>query len=541
MLYSLMPKTEDIRAENEQLIKLLKEDNAQLRQQLYKSEEAVSILSNNLRLVQEQMALFKRHRFGASSERISNIINNSLQPELLNFPAGSELPDEPPKKPKNGKSKKSTKPRGKNKEQTMHHLPEELHRNIFVIEPEEKAILEAEGKTLREMERRFVEKLAVKPLEFYVNRYEYPKYVTVNEIDGGVIEARAVEAPIEKSKADPSLLVFIATMKGCFHLPLYRIQEFFRQYGIAMSRQTLCNYYLQTAEVLEPIANAIKLQIFMQSIIYVDETTLKYKTTDYGGLKTGYIWVCEAGTGPAYRYYEFTCSREHEHAFKLFRNYEGDIMADGYGAYQSLEDSAEFQCRLHCCWAHVRRKFTETMDGDLVLRDKLLLYLTRLYRWEAYYWKADPSERQKIRNQKMKPLAELIFTEGKAAYLKGQILPRSKLCKALEYMLKREEYLKRFLDNPDMRIDNNTAERAIRPFTIGRKNWLFAGSIRGGKASATLNTIIQSCRAMGVDPNAYLAIVLKKIQTHPASRIDELLPHHYAAIPHKEIREMAAA
>jgi transposase len=108
------------------------------------------------------------------------------------------------------------------------------------------------------MDRRFVEKLAVKPLEFYVNRYEYPKYVTVNEIEGGVIQARAIEAPIEKSKVDPTLLVLIATMKGCFHLPLYRIQEFFRQYGIEMSRQPLGNYYLQTAQVLEPLAEAIK-------------------------------------------------------------------------------------------------------------------------------------------------------------------------------------------------------------------------------------------------------------------------------------------
>jgi len=526
-------------------LKRLQEENKTLREQLQISHEAISDLSQQMRLVQEQMLLFRRNAYGARSEKISNIIDDSLQPQLFEFPDGTDLPDDQdsPEKPDDVAEKVKTKRRRKaTKEQTMHNLPEWLFRELHVIEPKEKAELEAEGKVLVEIDRRVVEKLAAKPLELYVKRYEYPKYKVVGEVDQGLFEAPAVEAPIEKSKADCSLLVFIAMMKSCFHLPLYRIQEFFRQCGIEMSRQTLCNYYLQTAEVLEPLAEAIRRQVFIQNIIYADETTCKYPKINGPGLSTGYYWVCEAGTGPPYRYYKFTDSREHQHAFEMFKDYKGNIMADGYGAYQTLDEDPQYDCALHCCWAHVRRKFIESSDGDLVLRDRMLLLITRLYRWEKLYWKTSArEERRKIREKKMEPLIDAIFSEAKHAFLEGNILPKSKLYKALQYMLKREVYLRRFLENEDMRIDNNTAERALRPIAIGRKNWLFAGSIRGGEATATLMTIIQSCRAMNVDPNAYLKIILNKIQTYPASRIDELLPHHYMGIPHKQLQEKAAA
>ncbi len=174
--------------------------------------------------------------------------------------------------------------------------------------------------------------------------------------------------------------------------------------------------------------------------------------------------------------------------------------------------------------AHVRRKFVEAENGDPELRRRILRKIRYLFMLERVAWARSAEERLRIRQEIEKPILAELSEMVKNRILQGGLLPKSKFSQALNYFQGLADSLPNYLSNSDARLDNNVAERAIRPLTIGRKNWLFVGSEDGGRASATILSLVQTCRNLDINPQEYLEDVLRRIMSHPAKKIHELLP-----------------
>jgi hypothetical protein len=241
------------------------------------------------------------------------------------------------------------------------------------------------------------------------------------------------------------------------------------------------------------------------------------------------MWIYAGGGGgdPPYRFFEFCLNRNHEHPLKTLKGYKGLLHSDKYGVYEKL---ALIDGILWCpCMAHVRRKFVEAEGGDPALRRLILRKIRYLFMLERVAWARSAEERLRIRQEIEKPILAQLTQIIKDRLLAGGLLPKSNFAKALTYYHGLAPYLPNYLNNPDARLDNNVAERGIRPLTIGRKNWLFVGSEDGGRATATILSLVQTCRNLNINPQEYLEDVMRRIMGHPAKRIQELLPDKWLA------------
>jgi hypothetical protein len=240
------------------------------------------------------------------------------------------------------------------------------------------------------------------------------------------------------------------------------------------------------------------------------------------------MWVVVGGNSadPPCRYYDFRLSRQHTHALDILSDYQGVFHSDKYGAYITL---AAHQGKIWCpCWSHIRRKFVEAEAGSPELRRWILRKIRYLFMLERVAWARDEEERLKIRSETEESIIDEIIARIKSELESGTHLPQSKLRQALHYTYGLIPYLKNYLEHPHARLDNNVAERAIRPLALGRKNWLFMGSHEGGKSAAVVMSLVQTCRAQGINPREYLEDVLRRLMSHPASKVSELLPEAWA-------------
>jgi hypothetical protein len=240
-----------------------------------------------------------------------------------------------------------------------------------------------------------------------------------------------------------------------------------------------------------------------------------------------WIYVGGGGGDPPYRFFEFRLNRNHDHPLETLKGYKGVLHSDKYGAYEKLAGDGDITwCP---CMAHVRRKFVEAEGGDPILRSRILRKIRYLFMLERVAWRRNPEERLRIRREIEKPILVDLTTMVKERLLAGGLLPKSNFAKALNYYYSLAPHLSNYLENADARLDNNVAERGIRPLTIGRKNWLFVGSEDGGKASATILSLVQTCRNLDINPQEYLEDVLRRIMGHPARQIHQLLPDNWLA------------
>ena len=265
-----------------------------------------------------------------------------------------------------------------------------------------------------------------------------------------------------------------------------------------------------------------------------DESPINLQRPGKGRCKKAYMWVYAGGGGgdPPYRFFEFCTSRSHAHVEQTLQEYQGVLHSDKYAAYEKLAKREDIQwCP---CMAHVRRKFVEAEGGDPELRRHVLRKIRHLFMLERVAWARKAEERLRIRQQIEKPVLESLTAIVKERILVGGLLPKSKFCQALNYYLDLAPHFANYLNHPDARLDNNVAERAIRPLTIGRKNWMFVGSENGGQSAATILSLIQTCRHLGINPQQYLEDVLRRIMGHPARRIEELLPDRWLAARQKD-------
>ena len=248
---------------------------------------------------------------------------------------------------------------------------------------------------------------------------------------------------------------------------------------------------------------------------------------DAGEVKTGYMWVIVGGNepNPKYRVYIFRDNRRHENILEILNGYDQVLHSDKYGAYESLANKK--QIIWMPCWAHIRRKFFEAETGDPKFRKWVLRKIRYLFMLEKVAWARSPEERLRIRQEKEVPIIDELIENVKKKLIDGKLLPKSKLREALGYFYGLIPYLKNYTKYPYARLDNNVAERAIKPLAIGRKNWLFVGSEDGGEAAAVLLSLVQTCRGIGIDPREYIEDVLRRIMGHNSQKLYELLPDQW--------------
>jgi len=385
-------------------------------------------------------------------------------------------------------------------------------------------------------EREQLETVAVR---FIVKKHKRLKYAC--KCCGQTVAiAKSPDQAIEKGIAGPNLLAQVLVDKYGDHLPLYRQEQRFKRHNIHISRSTLWNWAFLSSLSLSPLVDAMKRDLLVVGHIFADETTmptLRARVPENLGkkTKTNYMWVYNGPSKADRKFpiviYDFTEGRDGKYPEGFLEGFSGYVQVDAYSGYNGLfssPDPDKSGCIELGCWAHVRRYFCEALQANPnSIAKEMLTLIGELYRIVrqclADYLKG--GDIQKKRQEQSKPILKRIH-EWLIKH-QPQVLPKSLLGQAISYALNNWKALNVYVEDGRLEIDNNRSERCIKGIVLGRKNYLFMGSVRGGKAAAIIYSLIETCKQNGVDPVAYLADVLTRIPTHPNKRIHELLPYHW--------------
>ena len=490
--------------------------NNNLLEQISNFQNQNKFLQEQLQELQEQIAWFKKQIFGSRSEKHIDINNSQLL--LPGFEDCYEKPDETSQNIKAHTRKKYIID-GKDKFSFPDDLPKE---RIILDLPEEEKISQT-GESLIKIGEEITSKLAYKPGSYIIKEYIRPKYAA-KDPEEGIKTEELPDSILPKSLVDESFLSFILTMKFANHMPLYRIREILFREDIKISKQLLSQWVVKIGLNLSILYDAMFKKVLESGRIFVDETPISLLIPGNKKVHKAYIWVYVGGTGndPPYRIYDFCLNRQYDNAIEKLKNYKGIIHSDKYGAYEKIAKKEDIIWSP--CWVHIRRKFIESESGDIKFRNKILRKIKYLFWFEKIAWTRSSKERLQIRKTKEEPIIDELIKIIKAKLIERRILPKSNLKKAMGYFCSLIPHLKNYLNYSEARLDNNVAERAVRPLAIGRKNWLFVGSENGGKAAAVILSLIQTCRNLNINPQEYLEDIMRRIMSHPANRIHELLP-----------------
>ena len=358
-----------------------------------------------------------------------------------------------------------------------------------------------------------------------------------------IVQPPAPTRPIPRGMAGPGLLAHILVAKYDDHLPLYRQGEIFARHGADIPRSTLIDWCGQAIAVLRPLIERIKTNVMCTDRLHADDTPIqvldpmvRQTRGKARAIKEGRIWVYVrddrpwGGKDPPGIAYYFSPDRKGEHPQGHLAEFKGVLQADAYGGfaklYQATAPDTEPRVREAACWAHLRRDFHDIWKATAspVAKDALER-IGRLYDVEREITGQPAERRREARQNRSRPHVDAfrLWCESQLV----RVPAKGDLAEAMRYALKRWDAFTLFLEDGRIAIDNNPAERAIRPVAIGRKNWLFAGSDAGGETLADAMTIIETAKLSGLNPEAYLADVLARINDHIVTRLDELLPWNW--------------
>lgn len=335
--------------------------------------------------------------------------------------------------------------------------------------------------------------------------------------------------PIEKSTASASVLAQVIVSKVADHLPVHRQVKIFRRFGIELADQTLCGWLRQSAELLEPLYERLKQFVLTSKVVGTDDTPVKVLDRQLPHTRKGRFWPYIGDHEHPAVVYDYTPTRERAGPEKFLTQYRGYLQADAYVAYDSFFLNPARGLVEVGCWAHARRHVYQARDVDRGRMGAVLAYIGQLYAVEkrARQCRVYGEELRLLRQETSRSITNQLH-----AYLlsiNAQLLPKSEPGQAVAYILKNWLALTRYLENGDLPIDNNRTERSLRGIAVGRNNWTFLGSDRGGRTMAILRSFAASCELVNVDPFAWFCDVLARIATHSIQKLGQLLPHSWAA------------
>ncbi len=450
--------------------------------------------------------LLKRY-YGPRADRL-----HPDQPSLFDDPPAEPVP--PPVQP-SVESPPAGRPRGHGRKA----LPKNLRRETVVVDIPEAEKLAIGGAWIKIGEE-VSEKLDYTPSSLFVRRIVRPKYVV--RFDSKPDELKIAELPPEalpKSKAAPGLVADVVVSKLVDHLPLYRQEHRYARHGIELSRSTLCGWLAETAEALTPLYTVLTARVLAAPVVHTDDTPIPVQDATRDHCRTGRIWAYVSAGGVVY---DATPDRCRDGPLAFLKTFRGFLQCDAYAGYDELFRSSRGAVVEVGCWAHARRKFVEAEATSPALAHEAVARIKALYAIEHETEDLDASARAAVRQTKAGPLLDALKDWLDREH--AQAVPKTPIADAIHYALNQWTALTVYTTDGNLAIDNNAAERAIKPFAIGRKNWLFFGSDRGGQTLATLASFTATCQLLKINPWTWLRDTLNCLPTTPADQLDTLLP-----------------
>jgi transposase len=382
------------------------------------------------------------------------------------------------------------------------------------------------GCALKRIGEDISEKLDYTPGLFSVDRHIRGKWVCTQ--CETLIQAPVAPEIIDKGIPTSGLLAHLLVAKFSDHLPLYRQSTIFGRAGLAIPRSTLASWVGICGSKLQPLVDQLKARVLAHSVLQADETPVSTLAPGTGKTHRSYLWAYATGEFESLRavVYDFTPSRSGEHARTFLGEWKGRLVCDDYSGYKASFSKGIAEVG---CMAHARRHFFELHAANQsVLAAEAMDRIRQLYAIEAEIKTFEPPDRLDHRQRRSVPIADSLYEWLKAQ--RARVPDGSAIAKAIDYSLNRWPALTRFLSDPALPIDNNHDERQIRPWAVGKKNWLFTGTQLSGQRAAAIMSLIQTAKLNGHDPHAYLKDVLSRLPTQPASQLDELLPQYWKPI-----------
>jgi transposase len=472
------------------------------------------------------LAKRRRMQFGRKSEKVAHQIEQlELKLEELEKNRSAATPQtEPAPSPSHTFSAVT--------QSSRRALPAHLPRQIKIHEPEATSCPECGGR-LQKLGEDSSEMLEWVPGSFQVLRHVRPKLCCTG--CDAIVQAAAPSRPIDRGLAGPGLLAHVLTSKFCDHLPLYRQSEIYAREGVELDRSTLAKWVGEAHQLLEPLVEVLRRHVMAADKLHGDDTPVPVLAPGNGKTKTGRLWTYvrddRAGgdTAPPAVWFAYSPDRKGEHPQQHLRSFRGILQADAYAGFNQLYEAGRVQQAP--CLAHMRRKFYDLMEAHhSPTATEAVERIAALYAIEKEIRGRSPDERRQVRTARARPLLESMRTWMESCLSK--LSRKSDTTAAIHYALARWDAFVRYCDDGRIEIDNSAAERALRAIALGRKNYLFAGSDRGGERAATFYSLIGTAKLNGLGPEAYLRHVLKHIADHSITRIEELLPWNVAtAVP----------
>ena len=458
----------------------------------------------------------KRMHFGPRSEKIGHDIEQ-LELRLEDLEASEAAARPLPQSVTMPLNEKARKP-------ARRPLPSELPRETETIAPSQERCPDCGG-ALRLLGEDASEMLEYVPARFKVIRIVRPKLSCAS--CSRIVQEPAPSRPIDRGLAGPALLAHVLVSKYSDHLPLYRQSEIYAREGIELDRSTLADWVGGASRTLQPLVDALKRYVLGAEKLHGDDVPVPVLEPGHGKTKTGRLWTYVRDDRPAGSaaaaavWFAYSPDRKGEHPIAHLKNYRGILQADGYAGFNKLYGSGGIIEA--ACWAHVRRKFFDLHQAHASpVAKEALDRIGELYGIEKEIRGWPASERKEVRQARSRPLLAALHEWLKVTMAK--LSRKSDVAKAINYALERWSALALFTDDGRVEMDNNAAERALRAVAVGRKNYLFAGSDAGGERAAAIYSLLGSAKLSGIDPETYMAEVLRRIADHPINRIEELLP-----------------
>ena len=488
----------------------LKKENEALRAENEQLRAENTVLKNRVNELTNIIIKLRKRQFGTSSEKIAPGQESLFdEAEVLSIPAEvreitAEICNAQPKKKKSRVSKEQLSPNIPVREEIIDNGPQ----NCSVC-----------GTTMtpvgQEYVYSYVKYIPAKLELIKVMRVAYECRTCRKNGTPNIVKSDVPKPVIPHSYASPSLLSWVLCQKYEMSMPLYRIEKELAQLGLAIPRSTLANWCIITAnEYLAPIFKGLKSLLLTEPCIHADETPVQVLNTGTEKKKKKcYMWLFAAGqygAYPAIRLFEYQPTRKSDVATEFLNGFNGYLQTDDYQGYNHAPCSQRV-----LCWAHARRKFVEAKDAaqedtaTLKYAETALQYIGKLFALEDKFSTMTIDERYEARLQQEKPLLEAFWAWAESVNTSREaFLPKSPLSVALRYALKNRAELESYLESGYCSLSNNLAENSIRPFTIGRKNWLFSSSAKGANASALIYSLVETCRKSGISPQAYFEYLL---------------------------------
>lgn len=543
----------------EQLVKLNKKDILQLLLESMAQEKELrsqlAVLTDELKRTNQQMQvilekwnLAQANRFGRSSEKMGYDTGTCQQLELAVMYAecfneaeatvNETPPDEPDMEEVTVTAHKRKKHAGK-REEDLKDLP---HAEPVISTLTEEELLEQLGPGYRQLKDEVYQRLEFHPSSFEVKEYHICVYVSA---DGKKFaKAKRPQADLfRNSIATPSLLAGILNYKYVNALPVHRLAQDFKRSEVNISPQVMCNWVIKSSEIyFSLVYDWMKDVLLKQTVVQADETTLKVNRDGRKAGSSSYMWVYITGehddSGKKIVLYDYCRTRSTEHLREFLSSYKGILVSDGYQSYHTF--SKEQSLTSAGCWTHCRRRFVNAIKAaqkDLpeeALKNSIayqaLARISAIYKLDGS-WKERTSEyRMEHRQRILKPLVDEYFDWVKEQIKTCNVLPKSETGEGLSYSINQEKYLRAFLDNRDIPIDNSACERAIRPFCVGRKNWNVIDTVEGAQASAIVYSIAETAKANNLKPYQYFEYLLTELPERISRKkdstfsLDDLMP-----------------